>query len=448
MAHARRLIWFCQTEDVARHPDHLAMLRDEIGLTTIMPESPVCHTSGFRARQDLAERSPFRDWRDRVDFWPKAAEGIYPPVAGVIGGFDDTDLLRVIDAATAAGIEIWGHIGLWSYGGDVYPEHALETIDGDPIPPGLKRWGIGLCPSRHEINSWTAEGLIDVAQRYPVDGFCVDHARYPHPASPAALISCGCSSCREQGAALGFDVPALHEALRESLKRISALQQDELERLVEARLSSEELLQALDVSPLLSEWFRLRAALLAQQMEAFRAQIHQVREDLLFGSDVFAPTIATLGGHDLPAWEQAVDYVTGGSSAGGVVGWATAATNAAFEWTRALAAATDGDAQVWLEITLRWLGIDDLAVPSTLEALDEGRDLPIEALYEREVERLMARSSGRVPLYPPVSAGGDPERTRRLCQTVVAHGAHGAMVTLNPERPETLAAISQGLASL
>ncbi|HCV23474.1 MAG TPA: hypothetical protein DGN59_08440, partial [Candidatus Latescibacteria bacterium] len=111
MPHPRRLIWFCQTEHVAKQPEQLALLRDEIGLTTIMPESPICHTSGFRASPEVAARGPFEDWRERGEAWPKVLEGIYPPVSGVIGGFDDTDLCRVIEAASAAGIEVWGHIG-------------------------------------------------------------------------------------------------------------------------------------------------------------------------------------------------------------------------------------------------------------------------------------------------------------------------------------------------
>ena len=101
MPHPRRLIWFCQTEHVAKQPEQLALLRDEIGLTTIMPESPICHTSGFRASPEVAARGPFEDWRERGEAWPKVLEGIYPPVSGVIGGFDDTDLCRVIEAASA-----------------------------------------------------------------------------------------------------------------------------------------------------------------------------------------------------------------------------------------------------------------------------------------------------------------------------------------------------------
>ena len=54
-----------------------------------------------------------------------ARRGIYPPVAGIISGFDDAPLQRVIEACKSTGIEVWGHIGLWSYGGEVYPEFAI-----------------------------------------------------------------------------------------------------------------------------------------------------------------------------------------------------------------------------------------------------------------------------------------------------------------------------------
>ena len=448
MRHPRRLIWFCHTEQVAANPEQLVQLRDEIGLTTIMPESPICHTSGFRASNDLVARGPFQDWRDRVELWPKAAEGIYPPVAGVIGGFDDAALLKVIDAAVSAGIEVWGHIGLWSYGGDVYPEHALETIDGDALDPDFKRWGIGLCPSRESINGWTADGLEDIARRYELDGFCVDHARYPQPASVSALAACGCSHCKAAGEALGFDVPGLHQSLRDSASALQGVTQDALRQLTATPLPPDQLLDALGVPRQVTDWFRLRSALLANQMRRFRQRIQEVDSSMIFGSDVFAPSISLLGGNDLRGWESATDYITGGSSSGGVVGWATASTNAAFEWSRALAAVSQPGEQEWLEAALQVLGVADLPIPRDMAALEGGRDLPIEALYEREVEELTKQTTGQVPLYPPVSAGGDPERTRRLCRAIVAHGGHGAMMTLSPDQPETLQAIVEGFAEV
>ena len=62
----KRLIWFCHgTIDSIDQSQVLARLRDEIGLTTIMPENPICHTSGFSVSNELAQRGPFEDWRTR-----------------------------------------------------------------------------------------------------------------------------------------------------------------------------------------------------------------------------------------------------------------------------------------------------------------------------------------------------------------------------------------------
>ena len=138
--HRSRRIWFCQTEYVAAHPGSLKRLQDLVGLTTIMPESPVCHTSGFSVSEKLARRGPFEDWRRRPEAWPRGAEGVYPPVAGIVSGFDDGPLLRVIEACQDAGVEVWGHIGLWSYGGEVYPEYALQDLEGRPLDRRYQRW--------------------------------------------------------------------------------------------------------------------------------------------------------------------------------------------------------------------------------------------------------------------------------------------------------------------
>lgn len=449
MEHPRRIIWFCSTEAVARRPETLSHLRDAVGLTTIMPESHVCHTSGFRADTELAKRGPFEDWRQRGDLWPKAADGIYPPVSGIVGGFDDTDLLRVIDAAAAAGIEVWGHLGLWSYGGDVYPELALRDVDGVELGERYKRWGIGLCPSRPEVDDWTADGLADVSGRYHLGGFCVDHARYPMAANLHALTACACPYCRAAGESLGFDAERLIEAVRETRDVLRRRTPPQIQQALSSGAQSEELLASLGVGPEVHEWLRMRAALLAGRMSAFRERVRSVHPKWVFGSDVFPPTVSLLGGHDYSGWEEATDFLTGGSSAGGVVGWATGGTNTAAEWAQTLIDAVPGVAEAEaVELMLRALAIHEVAdLPRTLQGLLEG-SLPTAALYEQEIDRLREMTTGRVPLYPPVAASGDAEVVRRLCAAVRDGGCHGAMVTLNPDNDEVLAAMRDGLGPL
>ena len=172
----------------------------------------------------------------------------------------------------------------------------------------------------------------------------------------------------------------------------------------------------------------MRAALLAQRMAAFRARVDDVRQGLVFGSDVFPPSIALPGGHDYSRWERATDFLTGGSSAGGVVGWATGATNAAAEWAQALTEqAPEVGEEDAVELALRLLSQDDMEdVGRQIHALREGT-VPLAALYGREVARLVAVTSGRVPLYPPISAGGNPDLVRRLAASVRAHISRSPM---------------------
>ncbi len=447
--HRRRIIWFCSTEIIATRPDALRRLRDEIGLTTIMPESPICHTSGFRASEALAARGPFTDWRQRTDRWPKAADGIYPPVAGVVGGFDDSELLRAMDVAHDAGIEVWGHLGLWSYGGDVFPEYAMRDVDGAELSPRWQAWGTGLCPSHPQVDAWTADCLEEATARYAVDGYCVDHARYPQPANLHALIACACEHCCAAGQALGFDAQRLVAAARASRQALRRLDAEGVRQALATGLRGPELLPALGVPRALWEWLLMRAALLSGRMAAFRDRVQQVKAGLPFGSDVFAPSIALPGGHDFDRWTVATDFLTGGSSAGGVVGWATGATNAAAEWAQALVDETADVAQEdAVELCLRLLSQEDVAgLPRTIDGLRQG-PLPLAELYDREVARLVATTAGRVPLYPPVSTGGSPEQVRQLASSVQAHGCHGAMISVDPDNAASLQALRDGFGAL
>ena len=442
--HRRRLIWFCQTESIAANPDVLQKLKDEIGLTTIMPESPICHTSGFAASRELAQRGPFEDWRSRQELWPKGKEGIYPPVAGIVSGFDDAPLQRVIEASKKAGIEVWGHIGLWCYGGDVYPEHAMRDIEGNQLDLRYKQWGIGLCPSRTEINEWTRDGLVEAVKQYGIDGFCVDHARYAAPANLHGLFACGCRACQEGAEALGFAFESLREGLLQWRERIKGTSRERLLSFLRGRPGFWDFLAWLGDDEVILEWLECRALLLVEQMEEFRTAVKNAAgEEKAFGSDVFPPSIALLGGHLYDEWERGADYLTGGSSFGGVVGWATTVTNLATEWAPALCGVVDGlTEEEALRLIYRLFGYDDFDLPLSVEGIRQGV-LPLEEIFAREVARLKAGTSGNVPLYPPVSAQGEPERVRRLCQAVVENGCDGAMLGLDVEKEENLRIIGE-----
>ena len=440
--HPRRFIWFCSTEYVADHPESLIKLRDEVGLTTIMPESHICHTSGFSASQQIARKGPFEDWKNRLDVWPRGKEGIFPPVAGTVSGFDDTPLLRVIEACKKADIEVWGHIGLWSYGGDVYPEYALQDIEGKPLDRRYKRWGIGLCPSRKKINAWTRDCLVEVTERYDIDGFDVDHARYPAPASVSSLTACGCKSCQTEAGRLGYDFEAMKKALMRLRLRLSVLTEDRLQAIVRSQPGLWDFLALLADDGAVLDWFRFRAQVLAKRMAELRQAVQEVGgANKVFGSDVFPPSTALLGGHGYAMWEKATDFLTGGSSHGGVVGWATGVTNLAGEWAAALCRTAPGlDEKDILRLIWQLFGYDDLELPLSVKGIQQ-KSLPIAKLYEREIARLKVQASGAVPLYPPVSAGASPELVRQLVEAVRTHKCDGCLFTVDPDDDEGLQAL-------
>ena len=447
--HPRRLIWFCNTESVADHPETLARLRDDIGLTTIMPESHVCHTSGFAASPEIVARGPFEDWRQRADMWPKAAEGIYPPVAGTVGGFDDGPLLRLIEAARHAGIEVWGHFGLWSYGGEVYPEFALQDLEGKSLGEGSRStWGTGLCPSRRRVNDWVVDCFVDLVRRYDIDGFCVDHARYPPPANPASLLACGCAECRRESSALGYDFDAMLEGLAALRSGMAAADANRLFSLADSSGNLWDFLSGLGGSDAARQWFESRAALLAARMGEFRQAVRTAAPDMVFGSDLFAPSIALLGGQNYSGWEDVTDYLTGGSSHGGVVGWGTSVTNLAGAWAEVICdrMPETRDEEV-LKLIYDLFGCGHLPLPLTRQGLQQG-GLPVAQLYAWEVAQLMQLSSGRVPRYPPIAAGGNPELVRLLCRAVVDAGCDGAMLSLDPENGAILDILSEELGRL
>ena len=444
-AHSRRFIWFCETEYVAAHPDALKKLRDEIGLTTIMPESHICHTSGFRASEEIVQRGPFEDWRQRTAQFPRAREGIYPPVAGTIGGFDDTPLLRVIEACRQAGIEIWGHIGLWSYGGEVFPEYAMRDIEGRLLDLRYKQWGIGLCPSRKDVNEWTRDCLVDLIRRYDLDGFDVDHARYPAPANLHSLLACGCGFCQQEAGRLGFDFGHMKEGLLQLQTELGTLTREQLDRIGRARPGFWEFLAYFGESGVVLEWLRFRALVMAERMREFRRAVQDAGgQDKVFGSDVFPPSIALLGGHIYEAWGRGADYLTGGSSHGGVVGWATTVTNLASEWAPALCRTVEGvQEKEALQLVYRMFGYDDLDLPLAVADLREGH-LPVAQMFDREVARLKAQIRGQVPLYPPISIGNEPELARQLLESVVENQCEGALFGgLDPENDAMLALIRE-----
>ena len=119
-----------------------------------------------------------------------------------------------------------GHIGLWSYGGEVYPEFAMRDLEGQPLDRRYQEWGIGLCPSHKAVNEWTRDCLVEAIKRYAIDGFDVDHARYPAPANVHSLMACGCANCQDEAGRLGYDFATMRRGVLALRQRLAAIDSD------------------------------------------------------------------------------------------------------------------------------------------------------------------------------------------------------------------------------
>ena len=119
--------------------------------------------------------------------------------------------------------------------------------------------------------------------------------------------------------------------------------------------------------------------------------------------------------------------------------------DAVASWSTELSAAARIDPELARQLCQRFFAADTPVLPATSTDV---RELPVALLYQREVERLAALSTGAIPLYPPISADGDPELVRDLCAAVGVSGCHGAMVSVDPERPAAVRALAEGLAAV
>jgi hypothetical protein len=81
----------------------------------------------------------------------------------------------------------------------------------------------------------------------------------------------------------------------------------------------------------------------------------------------------------------------------------------------------------------------------TIEPLERG-EVPILAIYAREVDRLVAGAPAELALYPPISAGRDRERLTALCRVVAEAGVDGALLSgLRPDDPEQVGTLRRSL---
>jgi hypothetical protein len=414
-----RVAWFADLEAVDARLGILEELRDQIGLTTLVPESHLSHTSLFRASDEVVASGPFESWRDQPGLADhRAGFGVAEPamavLPGIVGGVDDAPLLRIIDECRRLGIEVWGHAGVWCYGAEVFPELAIIDLFGRPMPPESLPWGTMFCPSQPAPRAWIASSLADTASRYDLDGWFLDHARYTSPGFAPALLACGCGHCEAAAAELGVSF----DACREDIVRLGATlaSTDPAALVALADAGPAAMLAWLDRFPGVVGWLEVRAAILAMRFGELGTAVQAASpRPVDFGSDVFPPSVALLGGQRYDRWTTSATFLTGGF--GPRIGWGSVQRVTTTSLGPILASLVSGmTPEDGMRVVAALVG----ARPDAAESHDDDA-------YAAQVAA-MALARGGVPAYPPVAGPPEPARLARMCRAIVDAGLPGAML--------------------
>ena len=427
-----RIGWLADLESLGRRPGRLAELQDRLGIDTVWLESGRYHTAGYKLSDEAWQASPFQDWQTRpglsrhrqVHHLPETA---FPVLPGILAGADDTDLLRVSEEAWRLGIKLWGHMGLWSYGGMIYPEFAVRNIFGNEISAEEDRWGSCFCPSKPVLNRWLAACLQDCVKRYPLQGIELDHARFLPPASLPNLLVCACPDCIRQAALLGFDLGGLVQQIQSSIQRLRNARASQIIQVFE---KADSLLEALDIlmnEQAASRWFSLRALLLSMALSQIIDGIHQFSEGILeLGIDVFPPSVSMLGGHQYTNL-AGLDFFTGGF---GIIGWERVGISACQKWASFfLQTWPECDESIVLSQLFRVFGYSGIDLPAHLDDCAKLSPVQLASLEAKEIAWIANSRPTGMPVYVPASLpvlgfqGLDI-----ICQAIVENGLDGIIM--------------------
>jgi len=446
----KTVAWFGAI-DFLLEPDVIRRLRDAIGLTAVIPDDYTPHHSGFRLPEDLLERSPLAGWHAR----PEAADrhrrtyGLVahaiPVFPGVVGpAYDDSKLCRLIDEAGRLGVEVWAHLGLWGYGGDIFPELALQDDLGRTLPEEDIPWGIPICPNNTEVRDWTGDCLATIARMYGVKAMDVDHGHFPPPASVGSLFGCCCPRCEAKANELGYDFAAMKASLAALRGRLPGLTAARVAGIADFSANPVDFLGLVGYDPDLLNWFRFRAASVTEHMAALTAAVHAAVGDACpVDSHLHPPAIAFLSGQDLPAWEKAVDRLTPGW--GPVVGWDLAQMNTIAIWAAKLCANVAGlEESTALRALYRFFGYDDLPMPTTIAEVKAGR-FPVAQVMAREIRKAAQLFSGAKPFYAPYRLWGVSLDDVRELGRVVKECSPAGFITGGQLSDEVLQAMQTAL---
>lgn len=386
--------------------ENLRNLRDYAGITAVIPDEYSTHHSGFRLPEELACGGPLAGWQKRREAVERHArvnnlkQGAWPVFPGIAGVTDDSLLLKLIEEAGELGMEVWAHMGLWGYTGDILPEIGLVQFTGEPLPEEDLFWGFPLCPNNDELIAWEGECMAYAARNYNVAGIDSDHGHYSPAASLHSIFGCTCERCEDKAIRWGYDFNAIKRALK-SLRDafLSITEARFLEASGKAETFTDLLVRLADDEALL-DWFRFREQTVTNHMSHLKQAVHNAAGDRCpLDSHYMPPSIALFSGQRMESWEKCIDRFTPGW--GPVVGWDQTPALSIANIAKKLSAYGQFPAEKILPELIRLFGYgDDGILPCDLKKL-ETIDYSKAAAFLHEIRLAKGQISPEIPFLPP-----------------------------------------------
>jgi hypothetical protein len=370
------------TDVILQHPDYLRQLQSQIGLTTVVLSFTGDLPEDVRRKSPFAQSPPTEE--QLTDLVMKHMDG--QPV-------DPREFARAQDSMGP---------GLGARGDDESYRAAIATLR----ELGLDVWLCGsswtirrlmFCPSRSQTGDWFEAVYRYWAKEYDIDALDLTHARYPMGSFPLGLFGCTCTHCQMKAAEMGYDMPAMLAGLRAVGERLRELDGGRLGECVRLGIGFFDVVQALDLSSSVLDWFRFRCELLRTQLTRYRNAVHaESGGRILCGGDTFPASMSLTAGHDHRRWADHFDF------ASPLVSHISAfVVNTLVEWAQFLQeqVGPELDEADALATIYRFCGYDGMGLP---ESYDEINIEAAGTLAERvPVADLVIRDLAKAKLFLP-----------------------------------------------
>ena len=285
------------SEEVAKDPTYLDVLKDEIGLNLII----------LFGAYDLSPETRAKN--------PATLGGTQTHAMNLTD--DDSAMRRAIEVAHERDLQVWFCVSCWWSGVELPPEVMMQDLNGRPISesPSTAYSHEGrthtYCPNHPAVDDWFSSAYTELVRSYEIDGLDLTHARYCHPAYYPGLFGCGCDYCAQTAQALGYDFSRMRAACLRALDRLKRTDATEILRFSELGLSFIGMLQHLSEDSAVADWFDFRCDNLCGRIRTFRRTVENaVDRKVTFGSDTFVPTFAALVGHRYSEFATCSSYTS------------------------------------------------------------------------------------------------------------------------------------------